>query len=136
MPHIYWPIPMHIQQFLNLSSRENSFNSHIKIYRFCHFFKFSLKNVSRKVQISQRRKNVATNFGRFLGFSEHFHYPLTSSFFPYFKTSCQGFRKIALNPIALLMTSLCHNYVIIYDVILESNTSFDSLNLIVQRHTY
>ena len=105
MPHIYYHIPMYYLQFLSFASRGNSLNSHIKVNRFCHFLKFLLKKVFRKIKISQRRKKVATDLDRFSESSEHYLSPITSSFFPYFKASCRKshlkvsrfFCKVALN---------------------------------------
>ena len=37
-------------------------------------YEFPFKKVFRKIKISQRRKKVATNFGRFLESSEHFFF--------------------------------------------------------------
>ena len=68
-------------QCLSFLSRENSLNSHIKVYRFLTFLKFPLKNVFRKIKISQRRIKIATNFVRFLESSEHFLSPLPSLIF-------------------------------------------------------
>ena len=80
---------MQYLQYMSFASRGNDLNSHIKVYRFCHFLKFRLKNVFRKVKISQRRKKVATNFDIFSESSKHYLSPLTPSFFPYFKASCR-----------------------------------------------
>ena len=97
---------MHYLQCLSFASRNNFFE--LSPF-FVIFGNFRLKNVFRKMKISQRRKKVSTKY-RFLESLENFLSPLLSLFFPYFKASCRKIHlkvsKVFAKSRDVIMTSL------------------------------
>ena len=103
---------MHYLQFLRFSSRENYLNSHIKVYRFCHFLKFRFKKRLYKSQ-NISKKEISVDFWNPRNISFH-HYCLrffrnSKLHVEKFTLRYQGFRKIVLNislTCDVIMTSL------------------------------
>ena len=95
---------MHYLQCLRFSSRENSLNSHIKVYRFCHFLKFRFKKrlyKSQNISKYNKKRQISIDFWnpRNISFLHYYlrFYRNSKLHVEKFTLRYQGFRKIVLN---------------------------------------